>query len=287
MIPGVQPILRGYRVAAKVIATFDERHLGLIAAGVAFYAMLAIFPAFAAVIALWGLVSDPAVIEEQLRLVADLVPADAYVILEGQIDSLIANQSSLGLASLISLFAAMWSARSGVAAIIRGLNAVYGAPTRRGLGSTIAAILMTFCLLGIALVALGCIVVFPIALAFVPLGASAGFIAELLRWIIVVGVVIIGLSLVYRFGPNLPADHVRTRFISPGSLSAILIWGVASWGFSYYLANFGTYNEVYGSIGAVIALLMWFFISAWVVLLGGVINYEIAQRQRGELQDRK
>jgi len=258
----------------------DARNLSLISAGVAFYAMLAIFPALAALIALWGVFSDPGLIDDQVSLLSRFIPADGFALFEAQVERLInANDTTLGYTTLISLGAALWSTRAGVAALIRGLNAVYSAPHRTGIRRAFAAMLLTICLVAMALVAMACIVVAPIALAILPLGAFAENTFEILRWLLVVSVVVMGLGLIYRFGPNHQTAYLKVSWVSPGAIMAVLIWGVVSWAFSLYLANFGKYNEVYGSIGAVVALLMWFYISAWVVLLGATVNCELARRR--------
>ena len=237
--------------------------------------MLAIFPAIAAIITLWGFVSDPAIVESQLELLRSFIPPEAFSLLEFQIANLVdANSSTLGWATILSTGAALWATRAGVAALIRGLNTVYGAPPRTGFWHTVAAIVPTFSLIGIALVALVSVVVVPIVLAFLPLGPLAGWALSVARWIVVVLVAMAGLGLFYRYGANMRSD--RPIRVSPGAVFALIIWAVASVGFSYYLSNFGSYNQIYGSIGAVIALLMWFYISAYVVLMGAVLNAEIS-----------
>lgn len=257
----------------------DERNLSLIAAGVAFYAMLALFPALAALIAIWGFFSDPLVIFEQLVLLEKFVPKDAYALIEAQVVSLTsANDSTLGWASIVSTFVALWTARSGVAALIRGLNTVHRLPTRAGLRSMLTAIVLTLTLILIAIVAMSTIIIFPVVLAFLPIGSASAQSLEILRWIIVISVVLFGFGVLYRYGPNTGGD--RPNWITPGAIAAIIIWGVVSAGFSIYISNFGNYNEVYGSIGAVIALLMWFYISAWVVLLGGSLNAALTRWER-------
>ena len=273
-------LVLAYKFVSDLLTAMDARNLSLISAGVAFYAMLAIFPALAAVIALWGVFSDPALIDDQVTLLRRFIPGDAFTLFEAQVDALInANDSTLGYTTLISLGAALWSTRAGVSALIRGLNAVYSAPHRTGFKRAFAALLLTVCLIAMSLIALSGIVVFPIALALLPLGEFAEDTFETLRWILVTSAVVLGLGLIYRFGPNHQTAYLKTGWISPGALVALGIWGAASWAFSLYLANFGKYNEVYGSIGAVVALLMWFYISAWVVLLGATLNCELARRR--------
>ncbi|KIC51456.1 ribonuclease BN [Tateyamaria sp. ANG-S1] len=260
----------------------DEKHLGLIAAGVAFYAILAVFPGIAATIALWGIIGDPALALRQMEEFQALIPADVYALLAAQLVKLATTDGlTLGWASLLSFGFALWSARAGVAALMQGLNAIYDAPNRSGVAHYIRAFLLTLSLIGVVLTAMACIVVVPVVLAFLPLGPWANFGVEVLRWAVGIAVLLAGFSVIYRLGPNLSGQ--RPRLISPGAVFAVVCWIAASTGFSVYLQNFGNYNEVYGSIGAVIVMLLWLFISAYLVLLGGALNAELARARRAKL----
>jgi len=276
----MQPTLKiWWRAAWAVFNGMHELNLGLISAGVAFYGMLAIFPGITAVIALWGFVSDPAIVETQLALLRGFVPAQAYDILDSQVTRLVsANNSALGWATVVSLSFALWSSRAGVAALIRGLNAIYRVGNRSSLRQMAVALVLTLALLGVSLVALASVVIMPIVLVLLPLGPLTQLSLSAVRWVIAIGVVMIGLALIYRFGPNRRAQ--QPGWVTAGAVVAVLIWGAGSWGFSYYLANFGQYNKVYGTLGAVIALLMWFYLSAYVVLLGGFLNVELDRAAR-------
>ncbi|MEM6374151.1 MAG: YihY/virulence factor BrkB family protein [Pseudomonadota bacterium] len=277
-IPPKSPAL-WWRAVSHVLRLMDEKNLGLIAAGVAFYAILAVFPGLAATIALWGIVGDPALALEQLKEFQAVIPVDVYRLLAAQLTKLAATDGlTLGWASLLSFVFALWSARAGVAALMRGLNAIYDAPNRTGLAHYVRALMLTGGLIGVLLVAMACIVILPVILAFIPLGPWTGLGIEVLRWVVGVGVLLVGFALIYKFGPNLLGQ--RPRLISPGAVFASGGWITASVGFSIYLRNFGVYNEVYGSIGAVIAMLMWLFISAYLVLLGGALNAELARARR-------
>lgn len=269
-----------WRVGRHVLRLMDEKNLGLISAGVAFYAILAIFPGLAATIALWGIIGDPGLALMQLQEFQAVIPSDVYRLLAAQLGALAATDGlTLGWASVVSFGFALWSARAGVAALMRGLNAIYEAPNRTGLSQLIRALLLTVSLIGVLLLAMGCIVVLPLVLSFVPLGPWTGFGVEIVRWVVGVGVLLAGFSLIYRLGPNITEQ--RPNLISAGAVFAAVFWVVASVGFSIYLRNFGTYNEVYGSIGAVIVMLMWLFISAYLVLLGGALNAELTRAGRG------
>ncbi|SNT17638.1 YihY/virulence factor BrkB family protein [Tropicimonas sediminicola] len=253
------------------------RHLGLIAAGVAFYGLLAIFPAITSIVTLWGFFADPDLVEQELATYREVIPEAAFGIIDAQVSAIASGPKEvLGWASAVSIGAALWASRAGVAAMIGGLNAVYQTPPRGGLRSMAFALLLTVVLIAVALVAMATVVVTPVLLAFLPLGAFTGLVLEILRWLIGGGVVLLGIGLLYRLGPN--RDGRRSDLLSPGSMLAVVLWALVSWGFSTYLENFNRYNEIYGSLGAVVAMLMWFYLSAFVVLLGGLTNAEMEAR---------
>lgn len=263
-----------WRILVAVWVTATEKHLGLIAAGVAFFGMFGIFPGIAAVIAIFGLVADPVVIAEQLRLMEGIIPPDAYQLMSSQIDRLIfAPPGALGWATLVSIMLALWSCRAGVGALIGGLNAIAGHRQRNGLWQVIVALLLTIALVVLAIVALTVVVVVPIGLAFVPVANSTAWLLEALRWIIALGVLMVGLTLLYRFGPARIGG--RGRWLTVGAFVVVVLWVAASAGLSFYLTNFASYNEVYGSIGAVIGLLLWLYVSAYLILLGAALNVEV------------
>lgn len=258
-----------------------EANLSLAAAGGAFFAMLSLFPALAALISLLGFFIDPGIVDDQLAMLKDFVPRDAFDIIDVQVRLLAdAHISTLSWATAISIGTALWSARSGAGAMIHAVNAAYEAPVRGGVWSAIAAFLITLALILVGIVSILTLVVLPIVLAFLPLGAFSSVALNLARWIIAVTVVLSGIWVLYRFSPNI--RNARIRWISPGSVLSILVWGIASWGFSYYLSNFRSYNDVYGSIGAVVALLMFLYISIFIVLLGATLNAELSDRRHKE-----
>lgn len=270
-------ILTVWRALKHVLRLMDERNLSLIAAGVAFYGILAIFPGLATVIALWGVIGDPSAVADQMQEFRAVLPQDVFTLIDVQLRALAqADGLTLGWASILSLSLALWSARAGVAALIRGLNAIYNTPNRSGVAHYARALVLTLALIGVAITAIGCVVLAPVALAFIPQGAWSSSGLDAARWAIALTVLMAGFSIIYRFGPN-RGNH-PSRWVTPGAVFATLCWAGASSGFSLYLTNFGAYNEVYGSIGAVIAMLMWLFISAWLVLLGGALNAELEAR---------
>ncbi len=268
------PIRRGVIVAGRVWRQIGVANMGLVAAGVAFFAMLSLFPALAAIIAIWGLVSDPAVVLDQVDLLRGIVPEDVFALVEAQILKLSATSGdTLGWAGLLSLGLATWSARSGVAALMLGLNTIHGCQNRANLGHYVTALMLTVALFGVAIVALGSVVIAPVVLQFVPLEAATALILTAVRWFAAVRVLLMGLAVLYRYGPNVRG--ARVRWVSPGAGLAIALWAAASWAFSLYLTNFAEYNEVYGSIGAAMALLVWLYVTAFVVLLGASLNVQL------------
>ncbi|MBS0563607.1 MAG: YihY/virulence factor BrkB family protein [Proteobacteria bacterium] len=250
------------------------RNASLIAAGVAFYSMFAIFPGMAATIAIWGIFADPAVVETYLAGIRGLIPDAAYSLISTQLHTLVAAHSSgWHWATLLPLAVALYSVYSAVSALMSGLNAVEERPHHSGLMRPLSSLAMTLALLGVILMALAMVVMVPIALSLVRLGRSEALVLRFVPWTILFLVVKLTLGLFYRFAGS--GEDGRHGWISAGSVVAALLWAMVSFAFSLYLENFNSYNRVYGSIGAVIALMMWLYLSAYIVLIGAILNAEI------------
>ena len=263
--------LRSGRAAYGVYAEAGERHIALIAAGVAFFGMFGIFPGIAAIISVFGLMADPSVVSQELALMEDVIPPETYAIFQGQVDQLLSAPSdALSWATAVSILLALWSSRAAVAAMIGGINAIEGVPTRSGIRQALVAFGLTVALVALAITALLTVVILPIVLAFLPLPQFTAWMLEIARWLMALFVLFGGLSILYRFGPNM-APHRRPWF-TVGAAGVVVAWIAASVGLSYYLTNFASYNEVYGSIGAVIGMLLWLYVSAYLILLGAVVN---------------
>lgn len=269
-----------------------EKHLGLIAAGVAFFGMFGIFPGIAAMIAIFGLMADPVVIAEQLTLLEGIIPPGTYDLLAGQVNGLVnAPTQTLGWATVVSILLALWSCRAGVAALIGGLNAIAGHRQRHGLVQLFIALVLTVALVFLGVVAVLMIVVIPVALnVFSALTGTTwliegqtAWILLSLRWVVALVVLVSALSLLYRYGPTREGD--RGRWVTIGAIVVVFLWVAASAGLSIYLANFASYNEVYGSIGAVIGMLLWLYVTAYLILLGAVLNLEVHGGGAALLQD--
>lgn len=253
--------------------------ISLIAAGIAFFGFLAIFPAIAAVIAIWGFAFDPGVIQSQLALTRNYLPAEAFDLLTAQVARLLAaNSRDLGLTTIISTTLALWSSRAGVGALIGGLNSIHGYPGRNGFWHLIRAIVLTFALVGLALSALALAVVVPLVIGFLPIEAAKAATLEAVNFGLGLSLVMLAIALTYLLGPNRPAWAPRPPILTRGLFVAVVLWAIVSRGLVFYFANFGSYNHIYGSIGAVVALMFWFYGSAFAVLLGAALDAEHTHR---------
>lgn len=260
--------------AIRLYRRTEQAELDLISAGVAFFGFLALFPATAALIAIWGSVYDPSVIQTQVALLKGFLPPDALNLVQTQVHDLLAVRGpQLGWTTLLSTLFALWSARAGVAALIRGLNAVYHLPNRGSGHHQLQAILLTLALIGLALAAMLVTVVAPLVIGLLPLPGDDAVLLHRANLALGVVLVITSVGLAYRFGPNHGASH--PRLFSWGLLVAVVLWALAARGFMLYLANFPSYNRVYGSIGAVAVLLIWLYVSAFTVLLGAAVDAEL------------
>jgi membrane protein len=264
-----------YRTAVfATLRNMGGNNLSLIAAGVGFFSMLSLFPALAALIALLSLIADPEVVIVQLEEMRELMPDDVFDILHAQIVGLVNTSSdTLGWTGAASIAVALWSARAGVGAMMHGMNVVYHNNGRATWRHYLRALMLTLALIFVGIVALLAVVIAPVVLAFLELGAFTSIAIDVVRWTLAALVVFAGIGLLYRFGPY--REHKMKSLLTPGSLFAVVSLTGLSLAFSYYVTHFGNYNEVYGSIGAVIAMLVWLWLGSFLVLLGASLNAEI------------
>jgi membrane protein len=260
------------QVARRVWQGITLHHLSLVSAGVAFFGVIAIFPAIAALIALYGLVADPQQVAETLAAVRPLVPGDVFAMIAGQVDALVAAPSSkLGLASLVSFALLLWTARAGVSALMEGLNVVYREIDERGLFMQYAISLgLTFALLVAIAIALLAVVAVPAALPFTDLGAVGRFLARWVPFAILAAATVLLIGALYRYGPH--RALARKRWITIGAVVASVGWLMVSLALSAYFSHFPNLNKTYGSLGAIVAMLFWAYASAFAVLLGAELN---------------
>lgn len=260
-----------YRMLSRIV----EHRLLAVAAGVAFYGLLALFPAITALVSFYGLFAKPSTIGGHLSFLADVMPVGGFDIVQEQINRIVAKANGkLELGFLIGLVLAVWSANAGTKAIMDGLNVVEARVEQRNffrlnlvsLGFTAAGLLIT-------LLALGAVVVIPLLLAAFGIAGASHTLVGLARWPVLLLLILAGLAVLYRFGPSPHPDHCR--WLSPGALFATLAWLAESVLLSWYLANIADYDATYGSLGAVIGLLIWLWLSTLVVLIGAELNSEI------------
>ncbi|MGO8919632.1 MAG: YihY/virulence factor BrkB family protein [Stellaceae bacterium] len=269
----------GWRdILTRVIANIGRDNVSLIAAGVAFYALLSLAPGFTALVALYGLVADPAAVQAHVAGLGGMMPPEAQQLVADELTAIVqAHSSSLGLGFVISLLIALWSANAGTSALISALNVAYGEREKRGLLRYYASTLLL--MLGGAICG-GCalllIAVLPALLQWLPLGEAGRALFAILRWPALLLLFAAVLALLYRYAPC--RREPRWSWVSWGAAAAALLWIAGSVLFSVYVGRFATYNKTYGSLGAVVVLLMWLWLSAYAVLLGAELNAEMERQ---------
>ncbi|MGR3496929.1 YihY/virulence factor BrkB family protein [Citreimonas sp.] len=273
--PGSMPRRGWFAVLRRVFVHIGTQHIGLMAAGIAFYGLLAIFPAITAAVALVGLVYDPAVLASEAGWLLALLPEAAQVLIDDQLRKVASAESgSLGLAALVSLGVALWSASNATGSFIEGLNVINDEKETRGF---IALRLMTIALTVAILLGLSAAIVIVAAIpALLAIFGQTGFVqtlAMILRWPAMFLIGILGIAILYRHGPD--RRSARWRWLTPGAFTGCLFWVLGTVLFSYYVQNFASYNEVFGTLAGAIILLTWLWLSAFVVLLGAQIDAEL------------
>ncbi len=254
--------------------TENDRLLAL-AAGVAFYSLVALFPAIAAGVSSYALFANAAVISKHVSIASDIVPSGALDMLRDEI-ARIASKSDgrLTLGFLVGLGIALWSANAGMKAIFDALNIIYDEEEKRGIvWLNVVSLFFTICAIAGALLAISAVVIFPLVLAAFELSSYDEPIIGYLRWPVLFVLMIVGLAVLYRYGPS--RRLAKWRWLSVGSVFAAFAWLAVSWLFSWYLGNFANYNATYGALGAVVGLMIWMWLSTIVVLVGAELNSEI------------
>lgn len=266
----------------RVQRSFAEDQITLIAAGIAFYALLALFPAITALVALAGLVLDPVALVGQMEALSDFLPEEITEIVIGQAADVAGRQGKgLGIAAIIGLVIALYSASKGVGSLIQGLNVAYDVTETRGfIWRKALSILLTLVLIIGFVIGIGMSLALPAALAVLPFDLRAKYVAAGSGALVMLVFALLSLALIYRFGPS-PRRDRREGLLSAGALIACLIWFGASAGFGIYVSNFASYNESFGSLGGIVILLLWLWLSATAVLLGAEVNAALAAHRRG------
>lgn len=252
-----------------------EDRLLLVAAGTTFYLLLAMFPALAAFVSLYGFVADPKTIADHIAFLGGVLPSGGMEIISGQLSSLAGQKGgALSFGFLTGLAIALWSANSGIKSLFEGMNVAYGETEKRGfVRLNLLSLAIT---LGAMLVGIGLIMsvgVVPAALALLRLDRWTEILISLLRWPLLLLMVGTGMLVLYRFGPS--RERAKWRWLTWGGALATVVWLAASIGFSFYLQNFADYNATYGTLGAVIGFMVWTWMSVTILLVGAELNAEL------------
>jgi membrane protein len=267
---------RGWKdILLRVYRSISEDRILLVAAGVTFYALLAIFPGIAALISVYGLFADPASVASRLDTIASIAPGGAIDVLRDEMTRLASQgRTTLGVSFLVSLVISLWTANSGIKALFDALNIVYDEEEKRSfLKLNAVTLLFTAGVVAFILLSLAAVVALPVVLNYLPLPDVTSVLIKFGRWPILFVLVTLALQVLYRYGPS--REEPRWRWVSWGSVVAAILWLAASILFSWYVANFGSYNKTYGSLGAIIGFMTWIWISIIVVLVGAKLNAEM------------
>lgn len=262
-------------IGRRVVREVSDDRVPLVAAGGAFFMLLALFPGLTAFVSLYGFVSDPQTIADHIALLGGLLPSGGVDLIEAQLKSLVSQDpSALSLGFIAGLATALWSTNSGIKTLFAAMNVAYNEREKRGFfrlnfisfGFTLAA-------LAIGMLFIVSVGVVPAVLAFAGLGHLTEFLVSVLRWPVMFVACWAAIAVVYRYGPS--RRRAEWRWIMVGSLLATAVWIGMSILFSWYLTNFADYDKTYGSLGAVIGLMMWTWISLTILVLGAELNSEI------------
>jgi len=265
-------------VGKRTLREVKRDRLSMIAAGVAYYAFLALFPAIAAMVSIYGMVANPADIQQAVQGMSGVLPQEVVSIVSQQMSSIAASSgAALGIGAAVSILLAIWSATKGTKALMEALNITYDEEESRGfLRLNAVALLLTLgAIIGVLVAAAG-VVALPAVIGTLGLPDMLSTVLQWARWPVLALVVVAGLAILYRFGPS--RATAQLQWVSLGAVAATLLWLVASGLFSFYVANFGSYNKTYGSLAAIVILLLWFYISAFAILMGAEMNAE-SERQ--------
>ena len=258
----------------------SEANLFLIAGGVTYAILLALFPGLAALVSLYGLVLDASQIEKQVGTLSEILPAETQQLLVEQLHKLVeASSGALGIGAAVGVVLALWSASRGMSGLITALNIAYEEKERRGFFKlNMLALGLTLAQLVGGIVIISLVAVLPAAVQFLDVGAATKWLLLVVQWPLLIVMVMLGLAVLYRYAPD--RDKPQWRWVSPGAVAATILWVIASIGFTIYVANFNSYDKTYGSLGGVIVLLTWLYLSALMVLLGAVVNAQSEKQTR-------
>ena len=265
-----------FQIAKRGLAEAKADNVSIMAAGMAYYAFLAIFPAIIAAVLLYSFFADPSTIASQLDALGSAIPADIKKTLTDQI-GLAAGNGKVGFGAIIAILVALFSASGGMSNLMTAVNIAYDEQETRGfVKKRLIALALTVGAIVFFLVVVSLIAVLPVVLGFLGTNGLVLFGIQVARWALIVIVISIALAVLYRVAPD--RDAPKLRWVSVGAGVATLLWIIASVGFSVYVSQFGSYAKTYGAIAGIVILLLWLFITAYAILLGAEINAESEQQ---------
>jgi membrane protein len=271
----------GWRdIFTRVKAEIGSDHVSLVAAGLAMYSLLAVFPGLAAAVSLYGLFASPADVIEHMKTFSAILPPGTFDLFSQQLQTLASRgQGTLTVGALAGLAVALWGARAAMSSMMTATNIAYAEVEKRGfIKQTLLSLFFTLAAIVGFLVILAMGVAVPIALKVLGTSQTTQWIVGAIRWLVLWGCAVVGFGLLYRYAPS--RQRARWRWVTWGSAIGATLWIALSVAFAFYVSSFGTYGKTYGALGSVIALLMWFYLSSFVVLVGAEINAEMERQTR-------
>ena len=267
-----------YDILMRVKNEIGNDHVSVVSAGVAFFGLLAIFPAIAAIVSFAGFFLDPNDVAAQLDSVVAMLPENAASIIQDQILKVTGgDETATGIAAIFGILLAIYGAMKGMMTLMEGMNIAYDeSETRSFLKLYLTGLMLTLLLIAGLIGAIGGMMVLPAIIDFLPVPEWLGTVIAWMKWPVFAVLTMIGLSVLYRYGPA--REDAEWAWVTVGSVVATLLWMAGTIAFTIYVQNFGSYNETYGTIGGVIILLTWLWLSSFIVLAGAELNSEIEQQ---------
>lgn len=267
-------------ILVRVYKEFTRDRVLLVAAGATFYLLLAMVPAMTAFISVYGLFADPATVQQHIAFINDYVPGGGQEIIGEQLTRLSQQPNTgLGIALAVSLAIALWSANAGMKALFEAMNVAYDEREKRGFVKlTLTSLTFTIGAIILLLAIIGVVVVMPLVVEMIGLGAMTELLVKIGSAIVLIIAMLLALSALYRWGPS--RSEAKWKWVTPGAVIAVVIAMIGSLLFSWYVANFGSYNETYGSLGAIIGFMTWLWIMTAFIITGGEINAEMEHQTR-------
>jgi len=262
-------------IVLRVAKQFGKDRVMLVAAGTTFYLLLAMVPALTAFVSLYGLFADPGTVQQHISFIQDFMPSGGQEIIGEQLTRLSQQPNTgLGFALAISVGLALWSTNAGMKALFEAMNVAYDEEEKRGFVKlTLVSLAFTLGTIVLLLAVIGVVVVMPLVVEKLGLGSLTELLVKVGSGIVLLAAGLLGLSALYRWGPS--RENAEWKWVTPGACVAIVIAMIGSLAFSWYVSNFGSYNETYGSLGAIIGFMTWLWIMAIFVVTGAELNAEM------------